>query len=181
MLHTLWLLDALIDSSAVDGVPIGNLASQLFANLYLHELDEFVKGELCERRYVRYMDDFCIVANSKAHLLRQRKRIECFLSDVLGLRLNSKTQIFPVGQRRGRALDFLGYRIWPNHRKLRKSSALRIRRALQHYARLYREGRARICDIQPMVRSWVGHAEHANTYGLREAILGSVAFERKSR
>ena len=177
---TLWLLDSIIDSCGAEGVPIGNLTSQLFANLYLHELDEFVKGELREERYVRYMDDFCLVANSKDHLQRQRGRIEGFLADNLALRLNAKTQLFSIGTGHGRALDFLGYRIWPNHRKLRKSSALRIQRALWHYARLYRQGKARLSDVRPMVQSWIGHAGHANTYGLRKAVLGSVIFARES-
>src|SRR5690606_12018337 len=85
--RTLALLDSIIDSSAEPGhlrpvgLPIGNLTSQLFANIYLHELDEFVKHGLREPHYIRYMDDFCVVHHDKTHLHRVRAQIEQFLWD----------------------------------------------------------------------------------------------------
>ena len=179
---TLWLIDGIIDSSAEPGmvlprgIPIGNLTSQLFANIYLHELDEFVKYGLREKRYLRYMDDFAIVGTSKAHLHETRRAIEDFLHANLGLRTNHKTQVFPVSTTNGRSLDFLGYRIWPTHRKIRKDSAGRMRRKMKRMARQYHEGKITLDQVSQVVMSWVGHAGHADTFRLRSRVLGDVAF-----
>lgn len=179
---TLWLIDGIIDSAAEPGeimprgIPIGNLTSQLFANIYLHELDTFVKEDLREGRYLRYMDDFAIVGHDKAHLHALRRMVEDFLYANLGLRLNSKTQVFPVSTTNGRALDFLGYRIWPTHRKIRKDSAGRMRRKMKRMARQYHEGKITLDQVTQVVMSWVGHAGHADTFRLRSRILGDVAF-----
>jgi len=177
----LWLIDSIIDSAAdaesltPRGIPIGNLSSQLLANVYLNELDHFVKHTLREPRYVRYMDDFVVVHQEKAHLHTVRRDIEDFLWAELGLRTNSKTQVFPVGDG-GRALDFLGYRIWPTHRALRKDSIHRMKRKMRRMAAQYHKGDITWDDIDPVIMSWVGHARHADTYNLRTKVLGGVAF-----
>lgn len=179
---TLWLIDNIIDSTAEAGdplprgIPIGNLTSQLFANIYLHELDEFVKFDLREKQYLRYMDDFAVVGHDKAHLHQVRRDIEDFLHARLGLRCNHKTQIFPVSPSNGRALDFLGYRIWPTHRKIRKDSAGRMRRKMKRMARLYHEGKMTWDQVHQVIMSWIGHAGHANTYKLRTRVLCDVPF-----
>lgn len=181
---TLALIDNIIDSTAAPGgtcpvgLPIGNLTSQLFANVYLHELDEFVKHVLREKNYVRYMDDFLIVHHDKAHLHRLRARIEQFLWDRLRLKTNAKTQVFPVGERFGRAVDFLGYRVWTTHRRIRKSSISRITRTLKRLRKQYAAGKIDLSKIRESVMSWIAHANHAETYGLRRKLLGSIPFTR---
>lgn len=178
---TLWLIDGIIDSSADPGaltprgIPIGNLSSQLFANVYLNELDYFVKHTLQEPYYARYMDDFVVIHHDKFHLHKMRRAIEDFLWAELGLRTNSKTQVFPVGDG-GRALDFLGYRIWPTHRALRKDSINRMKRKMKRMAAKYHRGEITWDDIDPVIMSWIGHARHANTYDLRTKVLGGVGF-----
>ncbi|HEJ4320077.1 RNA-dependent DNA polymerase [Alcaligenes faecalis] len=182
--QTLALLDSIIDSTADPGdphpvgLPIGNLTSQLFANLYLHELDEFVKHELREKHYIRYMDDFMIASHDKAHLHEVRAIIERFLWERLRLKTNAKTQVFPVGERNGRALDFLGYRIWTTHRRIRKSSISRISRTLKHLRKRYAAGKVELSKIKESVMSWIAHASHAETFGLRNKLLGSIPFSR---
>ena len=181
---TLWLLDQIIastddaDSLLPRGIPIGNLTSQLFANIYLHELDAFVKQDLREPRYARYMDDFVVIHHDKGHLHGVRADIEHFLWSELGLRTNSKTQVFPIQKSGGRGLDFLGYRIWPTHRALRKDSIQRMKKKMKHMARLYGLGQLEMPAIEAVIRSWVGHAEHADTYDLRRNVLGSASFRR---
>jgi retron-type reverse transcriptase len=166
---TLWLLDDIIDSTESPGIPIGNLTSQLFANIYLHELDQFVKQGLRERHYMRYMDDFIVVHHNKAHLRQVRREVEQFLADNLRLTTNSKTQVFPVALYRGRALDFLGYKIWPTHRLLRKDSVRKMRRKVL----LYRKGKLARDKLLLSAKSWLGHAGHANTFRLvRRLFLG---------
>lgn len=175
---TLALMGQIIDSANVlhgtpgTGLPIGNLTSQLAANIYLHELDEFIKHGLRERHYVRYMDDFIVVHHDKAHLQRVRVQVEAFLAQHLRLKTNSKTQVFPVALVRGRALDFLGYRIWTTHRRLRKSSINRITRTLKRLQRHYTDGRVDMARVMQSVKSWVAHALHADTRGLRAQVLG---------
>ncbi|WP_269497164.1 reverse transcriptase/maturase family protein [Castellaniella sp. S9] len=183
--RTLDLIDAIIDSNAPAddlcpvGLPIGNLTSQLFANVYLHELDTYVKHHLREKYYVRYMDDFAIFHHDKAHLQRLRKDIERFLWENLRLRTNAKTQVFPVGVTRGRALDFLGYRIWVSHRRVRRSSIARIKRTMRRLQKRYSAGKTTLERVQQSVQSWVAHASHAQTYGLRKSLLASMRFARK--
>ena len=178
--RTLKLIDGIIESTATPGdphpvgLPIGNLTSQLFANVYLNELDEFVKHVLREKNYLRYMDDFLVVHHDKAHLHRIRDTIESFLWERLRLRTNAKTQVFPVGQERGRAVDFLGYRIWTTHRRLRKSSIARIGKTLRRLKRQYADGSVSLERIRQSIASWVAHASHAETYGLRKRVLGAL-------
>ncbi len=171
---TLNLLGLIIDSSPGEpgvGIPLGNLTSQLFANMYLNELDRFVKHELRERYYCRYMDDFIVVSHDKVHLADVRQRIEQFLQSKLGLKTNNKTQIFPVSKRAGRALDFLGYRIYPTHRLLRKSSIKRIKYKLRRMRAGLAAGAITLSECRPAIESWVAHASHANTYRLRKSLF----------
>ena len=177
---TLTLLDEIIDSSGGGvGLPIGNLTSQLFANMYLHELDEYVKYQLCEKHYLRYMDDFCIFHHNKDHLRHLRIDIERFLFEKLKLKTNAKTQIFPVSTKNGRALDFLGYQMWPTHRRVRKSSISRIHRKIRFMKKQYSAGKIPAKRIQASMQSWLAHASHAQSRGLRKSILKKAVFYRK--
>ncbi len=120
---TMWLIKEIINSMGSDkGIPIGNLTSQLFANIYLNELDYFVKQNLRCKYYLRYMDDFIILDTDKKELQRKKEFIEEFLNSKLKLRLNKKTQIFPVS----RGIDFLGFRVYKTHRLLKKRNIKRI-------------------------------------------------------
>jgi retron-type reverse transcriptase len=177
--NTLTLINGIIDSTGDQtGIPIGNLTSQLFANIYLHELDRFVKYTCREKRYIRYMDDFIIVHHDKRHLAELRQTIERFLSDDLLLQTNDKSQIFPVATRHGRALDFLGYRMWLTHRRLRKSSVNRMRRRLKSMVRQYAAGRIQIDQIKNRIASWIGHAKHADSFRIRAKLLNTAIFRR---
>jgi retron-type reverse transcriptase len=176
---TLWLIDTIIDSTADDelnpvGIPIGNLTSQLFANLYLDRLDYFVKQDLRVKYYVRYMDDFVVLSDNKAQLWEYYRAIEDFLNNKLQLQLNGKTGIFPISQ----GIDFLGYRIWPYHRLLRKSSIKRIKRKLKAFQRKYKEGQIDLDKINATIQSWLGHAKHADSYNLRKKLLGEFVLTR---
>lgn len=105
------------------GIPIGNVTSQLFANVYLNELDQFVKHSLRFRRYVRYMDDFILLSADKAELHEARQKIEAFLSKELLLTLHpKKVQVIPVRS----GVEYLGYRIFPQYRKLKRATVSRF-------------------------------------------------------
>jgi retron-type reverse transcriptase len=105
------------------GIPIGNLTSQLFANIYLNEFDQFAKHILRLPRYVRYMDDVAILSNDKKQLHEVKEAAAAFLQDRLGLTLHPhKVQMTPTAL----GVDFLGYRIFPQYRLLRKSTVMRF-------------------------------------------------------
>lgn len=89
------------------GMPIGNLTSQLLANIYLNELDQFCKQELRIKYYIRYMDDFIILHHDKQHLHRVKMEIEHFLNNSIKLHLNSKTCIRPISV----GVEFVGFRM----------------------------------------------------------------------
>lgn len=177
------VIDGIIASTAEDGdpnpkgLPIGNLTSQLFANVYLNQLDQFVKHRLKARFYIRYMDDFVLLAPDKAILWGWRSQIEQFLKERLALELHPKSSIFPVGPR---CVDFLGYRIWPSFRLLRKASVKRMKRKMRRWQRLWAEGQPLdLARVRASLMSWLGHAGHANTYRLRKRLLGEFVLSRK--
>ena len=178
--RTLALLESIVfatgdraDPTSHD-MPIGNLISQWGANLYLNELDQFVKHDLRARYFIRLMDDTLILHPDKRQLLAWQREIEHFLGSRLLLRPNNKTSIFPVAQ----GIDFLGYRTWLTGRLLRKSSAKRMISRLRYLARKYREGKVAISDVTQSVRSWVAHAVSADSWPFRARVLGSVVFSR---
>ena len=142
---TLHLLDSIIDHGPETGIPIGNLTSQLFANIYLDQLDHFCKEVLRLKYYVRYMDDVIVLHYDKRHLHRCMDLIRGYLLDELQLNLNPKSGIFPATV----GVDFLGYKTWATHRKLRKRFLKGIRRKLRkkHPHRL-----------AGSIASWLGHA-----------------------
>ncbi len=144
------------------GIPIGNLTSQLFANLYLNELDQFVKHVLRARRYVRYMDDFLIVSENKRFLNEARALIAEALVARLGLALHpKKAQIAPVSA----GVDFLGYRVFPHHRLLRKSTVKRFVKRTRRAQNM----QGGVLEEAP-IRSWLVYAREASSYGLRRSL-----------
>jgi retron-type reverse transcriptase len=148
------------------GIPIGNLTSQLFANVYLDELDQHVKHGLRERRYVRYMDDFAILADDKAHLHAQKCEIGGFLQDRLHLAVHpKKAQVAPTQ----RGIEFLGYRIFPHHRLLRTSTVKRFVARAKHA-----EGQL----SEDSLRSWVAWAREGNSRGLLRSLSQRLAEPR---
>jgi len=132
--RTFKLLKIIINSyhdSPGKGIPIGNLTSQLFANIYLHRLDVFVTKELKEEHYFRYMDDFVILSPDKTYLIQLREKIRTFLQSNLELTLHPrKANIFMAG----RGLDFIGYMIKPTGITIRKKTLRRYKK--RHKKRL---------------------------------------------
>ncbi len=153
---------------------IGNLTSQFFANLYLNDFDHFVKQTLGCRYYVRYCDDFVVFGNDKDKLKDTKQGISEYLA-TLRLRLHpNKSRIFRTQD----GVDFLGYRIYADFMRVRKSNVKRFRKRLRLLVRLYKEGRISLQEVQCSIRSWIGHVKHADSYGLREEILSSAVFQR---
>lgn len=150
------------------GMPIGNLTSQLFANVYLNELDQLCKHELRLHHYIRYMDDVIILLDDPAELRRIKAVIEEFLNLYLHLDLNKKTAIRPC--RLG--VDFCGYRIWATHRKLKKQTARRIIRSVKKMCEMVSTGEMVEEQFKRAAASYSGVLQHCNSRGLRNRLNG---------
>lgn len=136
------------------GVPIGNLTSQLFANWYLHAVDHHVKRTLGWRRYVRYMDDLVFVGPSREALANVRDAV---LAQLAALRLTPhprKTQLFPV--RHG--VRFLGFRVYPHHRRLLRGNITRFNRRMRRYRRAVAAGQMTFGEVGASLASFMGFA-----------------------
>ena len=168
----LWLLDEIIDSAAsLPGLPIGNLTSQFFANLYLNELDYFVKFDLKAKFYLRYMDDFLVFGNEKAGLVELKAKLRVFLKNRLKIDIHeAKSQIYKSEN----GIKFLGFRLFRNHRRIASGNLRRFRKRLKNFGYLLKNGlidKNKICDS---VRCWAAHSRYANTNGLRLNIYNNL-------
>jgi len=189
---TLWLIDKIIDGSNAQepvvqrfpadnlftplerrrGLPIGNLTSQFFANFHLDALDHFAKETLQVPGYVRYVDDFALFGDSKRELWEWRDKIERFLvTDRLKLH-PTKTRVFRTSD----GLDFLGFRVWPHRRRLKKENLNRMKRRLRLLQMLRAAGRIGLPEVRQRIRSWLAHAAHGDTYGVAGALLREFTF-----
>jgi hypothetical protein len=122
------LMEKVIKSNAV-GIPIGNLTSQIFANIYLNELDRYVKHIIKPQFYLRYGDDFILIEKNRLILEEYRKKVEFFLAENLHLKINEKSDII-IRAKLG--LHFLGVDIFPQGRKLRKRNWRRATEKLNY-------------------------------------------------
>ena len=150
------------------GLPIGNLTSQHLANVYLGELDLFIKHKLKCKGYIRYMDDFILFSNDKKELSVFLERIRAFLSDTLSLELKERiVRISPVSE----GLPFLGYRVFRGLIRLQRARLVRFRRKVVKLERRYIKGKIKQEDLTNSVRSVVAHISHGNTKNLRNAVF----------
>ncbi len=149
------LLDRIINSTpGPKGIPIGNLTSQLFANIYLDKFDQFVKHYLKIRYYLRYMDDFLVLSADKRKLHQIKDEFQSFLRLKLALNLNlKKVNIFPIVK----GIDFLGYVVFGNYRRLRKSTVKRFLKRLKNENESV---------LSLLFQSWLNYAGFANSYRL---------------
>lgn len=154
------ILDRIIDHNGIFppgvGIPVGNLTSQLFANVYLNKLDQFVKHELKVKYYVRYMDDFIILSEDPAELRRLLAIIEEFLRRELRLELNPKTTILAAKN----GINFVGYIHYKDHKKIKKDA----RRRLTKLLKAFETGEVELEYFDRSIESRFGHMEHADAY-----------------
>ncbi len=156
------------------GIPIGNLTSQFLANVMLDPMDHYIKEELRWPAYLRFADDFLLFGDDKRQLHDLLPALRRFL-ERYRLRLHPrKCVVLPV--RLG--VPFLGWRLYPDHRRLRRSTGVRFQRRLKELREGYRQGELGLADIRASVASWIGHLKHGNTWGLRRRLLSQSSFGR---
>jgi len=187
---TLWLIDKIIDNSNQQedpglifpgddlftnieikkGIPIGNLTSQFFANIYLNGLDHFIKEKLMCKYYIRYVDDMVIFENDKELLYGIKYKIRDFLYN-LRLQLHErKTRLFRVSD----GMGFLGHRVFQDFRLLKKENLRRFRKRLKKQLIMYKKGLLPKEKLTMSIQSWQGHAAFSNTFKLRQKILNEL-------
>lgn len=168
--HTLWLIKQFTPETG-DGIPIGNLTSQLWANVYGTLVDRFLAQHLKVRHFIRYMDDIVVLHHSHAYLDAVRDMLEWYCQYSLRL-FFSKWSIQPIE----RGVNFLGYRIWPTHKLLRKDSVRRAKRKLKHY----RESRD-FAALAAFSASFLGHAKWADSHNLIKHLELEIKDVRKNK
>lgn len=143
------------------GMPLGNFTSQFFANVYLNELDQFVKHSLKARHYLRYVDDFVILHESRKQLEQWKQEIEQFLSSKLRLELHQdKSRIISLYK----GVDFVGFRNFAHFRLLRKRNIRKMNKKIE----AYKENKMWFGNLKESYQGWQAYARWANTYMLRE-------------
>lgn len=164
----LWLTrKILLSTEGLKGLPLGNYTSQMFANIYLNEIDQYAKHKLKCKYYFRYMDDIVILCENKAEANERLKLLTIFLENKLNLTFNSKTRIFKDKQ----GVNFCGYKINENRLKIRNSSKYRMKRKLKDYTKKLKNGKISLPEIQRSIAGWLGYVKYADSYNLRKSIF----------
>jgi len=148
------------DGATGAGVPIGNLLSQLFANIYGHIFDRFIKTKIKAKHYFRYMDDTVILSHDKKELMRIKRKLALFSKIYLKLKF-SKWFVQSIAK----PLNFLGYRITANYKLIRKDSIIRAKRKIKRYKKTQNWEKLNLFIV-----SWTGHLQSADSYNLKKYI-----------
>ncbi|MBL7156491.1 MAG: group II intron reverse transcriptase domain-containing protein [Candidatus Pacebacteria bacterium] len=157
--NILWILKQVIDSFEVRtglGLPLGNFTSQLFANIYMNELDQFAKHKLRVQHYIRYADDFVLMTENKKWLEAQISFIRNFLKERLALKLHSdKISIKSIAS----GIDFLGWIHFSDHRILRTSTKRKMMKRIKE------------STTPETLNSYLGLLSHGNTHKVKKNVL----------
>ncbi len=171
----LWLIRAILSNSITaessKGMPLGNLTSQFFANVYLNELDWFVKTKLKAAYYIRYVDDFVMLHPNKTVLEQYMICINSFLRHNLALELHpDKSKILRLGH----SLNFLGFRVFYHHKLLKTSNLRKMKCKFASLKGNHVLGKTEYDSVYDFFEGWMAYAAHANTYTLRKKIIGDM-------
>ncbi len=163
------------------GLPMGNQSSQLFALYYLDEIDRIIKEKFKFKFYTRYMDDMIILHPDKLYLKECLNYISYVLENKLKLKLNDKTQIFPIQN----GVDFLGFHFYLASngkiiRKLRNTTKTRFKKRLKALSYLYSNNKISLEKINQSLASYKGHLCHGHTYKLRKHLLEDFILLKRS-
>jgi len=152
-------------------MPLGNLTSQFFANVYLNELDHYIKEILQIKYYIRYVDDFVILSDSKEQLQSYLDLIKLFLNDVLNIELHpEKTQIEKLEGGTG----FLGFRIFYNHKLIKKSNIRKFRNKINKLCKQYDDKTLDYDKIYDSIEGWVAYGNNGDTHNMQTKLLNPL-------
>lgn len=169
--NIMWLITIVLENHQTDkigeGMPLGNLTSQFFANVYLNELDQYIKHELKAKYYIRYVDDFVILNHDKEELEENKQKIDIFLKKELSIELHpEKTRIMNIKQ----GVPFLGIKIFPHHKALLSRNKRKFQNKLRQLKKKYNDkniGREQVIEC---FQGWLTYASNAESYKYRRQI-----------
>lgn len=162
----------IFDNDDMVGIPIGNYTSQYFANIYLNELDYYIKHDLKVNFYVRYMDDFILLIKNKSEAKRILNEINIFIVNNLKLNLNNKTKYY----KNNLGIDFCGYIIYETHIKVRKRSIKKMYKKIRNWNNEYSKNELDYNSFLLSFNSFKSHIKHANSYNLLNKICSKIEF-----
>lgn len=175
---TVWLLGEIIESFCSDkgarkGMPLGNLTSQVFANIYLNELDQFVKHQLKAKYYLRYADDFLFLARKKEFLHEHIDKLRQFLTNTLKLELHPDKIIF---RKLEWGIDFLGYVVLQHYILPRTKTRRRIFKKLISKVEDVKKGKITDIEFNQTLQSYLGYLSHSNSFKVSWELKSQVPF-----
>jgi len=151
------------------GLPIGNLTSQFWSNVYLNDFDWFVTRGLGCAAYLRYVDDMALFSNSKETLGAWKEAIIARLAQERLTIHEAEAQVLPT--RCG--IPWLGFVVYPTHRLVKRRNAVHFTRRLAHLLDLYQSGQVTFAELDASVQGWINHVRYADTWGLRRYVFST--------
>lgn len=151
------------------GLPIGNLTSQFWSNVYLNPLDWLITQDLGCPAYLRYVDDFALFSNSKKQLYAWKHAVMDFLATLRLTVHESEAQVIPceVG------IPWLGFVVYPTHRRIKARNVVKFSQRFERNIQLYENGDITFAELDASVQGWINHVRYADTWGLREHMFAS--------
>jgi len=188
--NTLWLIDLIIDHSNPQepvfdyfsnddlltplshrkGLPLGNLTSQFFANIYLNHFDHFVKENLKAKKYLRYVDDFAIFSDDLDYLKFAKQEMQKYLANLRLIMHPNKTQIFATKH----GANFVGFRIFPKSISVISRNIRRIRKRIKCSIKQVQSGKIESLKLSQAIQSWKGHLQHGDTWRLQQQLFSTL-------
>ena len=166
--NILWLIkEILYVQKREKGLEIGNYTSQIFANIYLNEIDQYIKHKLKIKYYFRYMDDSILFLQTKKEAIEALKKIKEYLKENLELKLNKKTQIFKDKQ----GVNFCGYKINENRLKIRDKGKRKLKKKVKKLKQQIKEEKITSKEAYKYLAGHMGYIEIADTYMLEESLF----------
>ncbi len=162
--------DDLFAKNRPRGLPIGNMSSQFWANVYLHGLDLFLVGSQAGEAWVRYVDDFIVFSNSKSDLHQIKSCTIRFLEKLRLVIHEGSAQPTPVSQ----GITFLGFRLFPGYKRLKRTKLINGWRKLSRSKRSFGEGYLPWKTFENQLKGWLNHVRYGNTWHLRNQILRNL-------
>ncbi len=167
----IWLITQILNNNQGKqvgrGMPLGNLTSQFFANVYLNELDQYVKHVLKAKHYIRYVDDFVILHRSSKILQKYKDEIDVFLKEKLMLKLHpEKSQILKLDK----GINFLGFRLFYHHKLLARKNMRKFEKRMEQLKNQYKSEKINRENVIEKFEGWLAYSNHANMHKYRRKI-----------
>lgn len=155
---------------AYTGLPIGNLTSQFWANVYLNPLDHYIKRELKCKGFIRYVDDMLLFADSKNELWAARDKVMQYLEKMKLMIHITSSQPRPTQI----GIPFLGFQVFQDHRRLKNQKVTIARRRFKLMMEDFSRGNLTVKEVHQKTVSWLNHARYGDTWNLRKKMLVSI-------